>query len=57
MRFSVRGAAGMHAVTAMDAKGHVLACGLFRLKPQTQLSCNKGPKRKFSPALSPAIIY
>lgn len=43
VRFLARGAAGRHCIEALDAAGTVLAQVLLTLKPQTQLTCNRGP--------------
>jgi len=43
VRFQARGAAGHHAVTALDAAGKEIGRAQFVLKPKTRLTCNRGP--------------
>ena len=43
VRFQARGTAGCHTVTALDAAGAGIGRTLFKLKPKTQMTCNRGP--------------
>lgn len=43
VRFTARGVAGRHTVTGLDAAGEKIVRAQFVLKPQTRLTCNRGP--------------
>ncbi len=48
VRFTARGAAGLHSVMIADREGRLRDREVFTLQPKTEISCDKGPYAKLA---------